>query len=62
MGDIMTMEHVIKINNVVCPILRNGGNTIFVNMYGKTKQFRHKSGKLIEQHVLTSRFMSRKVI
>ena len=57
----MNMQHVIKVNGVVCPIIRATKKTIFLSMYSRKKQYRPASKVLIENHVNTGRFHKVKV-
>ena len=57
----MNMQHVIKVNGVICPVTRVTSKTIFLSMYGKRKQYRPISNVLIENHIQSGRFHKIKV-
>ena len=52
----MNMETIAVVNGVIC---RQDGN--FIRMYGRKKRIFPKSNKLVENHILTGKFISRKI-
>ena len=51
----MRMETVAVVNGVICE-----QNERFMKMYGRKKIFFPKSGKIVENHILTGKFVSYK--
>ena len=52
----MNMDHVVKINNVVCQITGQK-----ITMFGRRIILYVKSNKIVENHILTGKFTSRKI-
>lgn len=52
----MNMESIAVVNGVICPKVGK-----FIEMYGRKKQMFLKSGKIVENHILTGKWKSVKI-